>query len=423
MGRCTLNTEKKVGIAFFVGIVLLMALTFWVGKIRLFESGYIIKVNFNQIGGLKKGDTVTLAGMKVGRVEDFNIKNNKIQVSLWIRKETVLRQNSIFSINDVSLMGGKYVGITMGTSDSLIVGPGIIVEGKDSYQLDQLFTKAGEISDSIEKLVSKIEKGEGTAGKLLTDEELYKNTSEFMQSAKETSDKAQKIIDEFQGIGTEVKETVVTIKKIVKKIGKGEGTVGKLIYDEELYNDTKKTIKSAKTVSDDAKDVLGKMKEIKTWLGIESVYSAREGDFRNKGYIRIEPSENKYYLVGASKLGTGNSKDDKHEIEYDVQLALKFFDNNLTVRGGLINSGAGLGADYMLPDKKTSITVEGHSAVYSSPFFFRTNLSYRMWEDKSYYIVAGAEDILDNPSFIAGIKIEYNDQDINYLVGLMGAAR
>ncbi len=423
MGRCTLNTEKKVGIAFFVGIVLLMALTFWVGKIRLFESGYIIKVNFNQIGGLKKGDTVTLAGMKVGRVEDFNIKNNKIQVSLWIRKETILRQNSIFSINDVSLMGGKYVGITMGTSDSLILGPGIIVDGKDSYQLDQLFTKAGEISDSIEKLVSKIEKGEGTAGKLLTDEELYKNTSEFMQSAKETSDKAQKIIDEFQEIGTEVKETVGTIKKIVKKIGKGEGTVGKLIYDEELYNETKKTIKSAKTVSDDAKDVLGKMKEIKTWLGIESVYSAREGAFRNKGYIRIEPSENKYYLVGASKLGTGNSKDDIHEIEYDVQLALKFFDNNLTVRGGLINSGAGLGADYMLPDKKTSITVEGHSAVYSSPFFLRTNLSYRMWEDKSYYIVAGAEDILDNPSFIAGIKIEYNDQDIKYLVGLMGAAR
>ena len=80
-----MNTEKKVGMAFFVGIALLMALTFWVGKIRLFENGYIIKVNFSQIGGLKKGDTVTLAGMKVGRVEDFDIKDNKIQVSLWIK--------------------------------------------------------------------------------------------------------------------------------------------------------------------------------------------------------------------------------------------------------------------------------------------------------------------------------------------------
>ena len=106
-----------------------------------------------------------------------------------------------------------------------------------------------------------------------------------------------------------------------------------------------------------------------------------------------------------------------------MQLAKKFFDNNLTVRGGLINSGVGLGADYTLPDKKTVITVEGHSAVYSSPFFLRTNLSYRIWEDKSYYIVAGAEDILDRPSFIAGIKIEYNDQDLKYLVGLIGAAR
>ena len=418
-----MNIEKKVGIAFFVGIMLLMALTFWVGKIRLFENGYIIKVNFTQIGGLKRGDTVTLAGMKVGRVEDFDIKDNKIQVSLWIKKETILRQNSIFSINDVSLMGGKYVGITMGSTDSPVLTSGSIVDGKDSYQLDQLFTKAGEISDSIEKLVGKIEKGEGTAGKLLTDEELYRNTSEFMKSAKETSDKAQKILDEFQGIGAEVKETVKTIKKIVKKIDRGEGTVGKLIYDEELYNDARKTMKSAKAASEDAKDVLGKMKGIKTWLGIESVYSLREGAFRNKGYIRIEPSEDKYYLVGASKLGTGNSKEERREIEYDVQLALKFFDNNLTVRGGLINSGAGLGADYMLPDKKTVITVEGHSAVYSSSFFLRTNLSYRIWEDKSYYIVAGAEDILDRPSFIAGIKIEYNDQDLKYLVGLMGAAR
>ena len=418
-----MNIEKKVGIAFFVGIALLMALTFWVGKIRLFENGYIIKVNFSQIGGLKKGDTVTLAGMKVGRVEDFDIRDNKIQVSLWIKKETTLRQNSIFSINDVSLMGGKYVGITMGTADSLVLRPGSIVDGKDSYQLDQLFTKAGEISDSIGKLVEQIEKGQGTAGKLLTDEELYKNTSEFMRSAKETSDKAQKIIDEFDGIGTEVKETVKTIKKIVKKIDKGEGSVGKLIYDEELYNDARKTMKSAKAASEDAKDVLGKMREIKTWLGTESVYSLREGAFRNKGYIRIEPSEDKYYLVGASKLGTGNSKEKRREIEYDVQLALKFFDNNLTVRGGLINSGAGLGADYTLTDKKTVITVEGHSAVYCSPFFLRTNLSYKIWEDKSYYIVAGAEDILDRPSFIAGIKIEYNDQDIKYLVGLMGAAR
>ena len=418
-----MNIEKKVGIAFFIGIVLLMALTFWVGKIRLFENGYIIKVNFSQIGGLKKGDTVTLAGMKVGRVEDFNIKDNKIQVSLWIKKDIILRQNSIFGINDVSLMGGKYVGITMGTSDSLVLMPGSIVDAKDSYQLDQLFTKAGEISEGIGKLVEKIEKGEGTAGKLLSDEELYKNTAEFMKSAKETSDKAQKIMDEFQEIGTEVKETVKIINKIVKKIDKGEGSVGKLIHDEQLYNDARKVMKSAKTASEDAKDVLGKMREIKTWLGGESVYSIRHGAARNKGYVRIEPSENKYYLVGASKLGTGNSKDDRREIEYDVQLALKFFDNNLTVRGGLINSGAGLGADYRLPDKKTSITVEGHSAVYSSPFFLRTNLSYKIWKDKSYYIVAGAEDILDRPSFIAGIKIEYNDQDLKYLVGLMGAAR
>ncbi|MCK4401375.1 MCE family protein [bacterium] len=417
-----MNIEKKVGITFFVGIALLMALTFWVGKIRLFENGYIIKVNFSQIGGLKKGDTVTLAGMKVGRVEDFGIKNNKVQVSLWIKKGTMLRQNSIFSINDVSLMGGKYVGVTMGTTNRPILESGDIVNGADSYQLNQLFTKAGKISESVDDITKKVKKGEGTVGKLLADEELYKNTVEFMKSAKETSDKAQKIIDEFQGIGIEAKETVKTIKKLVEKIDRGEGTVGKLIHDEELYNDARETMRSAKVVSEDAKDVLGKMKGINTWLGGESVYSSRDGAFRNKGYIRIEPSDDKYYLVGASKLGTGNSKENRYKIEYDVQLAKKFFDNNLTVRGGLINSGAGLGADYTLQDKKTVITVEGHSSVYSSPFFLRTNLSYRIWEDKNYYVIAGAEDILDRPSFIAGVKIEYNDQDIKYLVGLIGMA-
>ncbi len=160
-----------------------------------------------------------------------------------------------------------------------------------------------------------------------------------------------------------------------------------------------------KQISEDATGV---------WIGDESVWSFRNRMPRTKVYARVEPSEDRYYLIGISKIDLKASNPYKRKdrrnvqyLEYDAQLASKYLNNTLTLRGGMINSGAGLGVDYMLPDEKTSITVEGHSAVYSSPFFLRTNLSYKIWEDKDYYIIAGAEDMLDKLSLIAGIKIEY----------------
>jgi len=156
------------------------------------------------------------------------------------------------------------------------------------------------------------------------------------------------------------------------------------------------------------------IEEAATWIGAESVWSFRNRMPRAKIYLRVEPSEDRYYLIGISKIDLKGSNPYKRRdrrnvqyLEYDAQIASKYLDNNLTLRGGIINSGVGLGVDYMLPDEKTGITVEGHSAVYSSPFFLRMNLSYKIREDKNYYIVVGAEDILDKPSLIAGIKIEF----------------
>lgn len=156
------------------------------------------------------------------------------------------------------------------------------------------------------------------------------------------------------------------------------------------------------------------IKEATTCIGAESVWSLRNKMPRTKIYARVEPSDNRYYLIGISKIDLKGAnpyqRRDRRNVqylEYDAQIASKYLNNSLTLRGGIINSGAGLGVDYMLPDEKTSITVEGHSAVYSSPFFLRTNLSYKIREDKDYYIIAGAEDMLDKLSLIAGIKIEY----------------
>jgi len=157
------------------------------------------------------------------------------------------------------------------------------------------------------------------------------------------------------------------------------------------------------------------VKEASTRMGVESVWSFRNRMPRTKVYARVEPSGSKYhYLLGVSKMDLKASspygRRDRRNVqyvEYDAQIASKCLNNSLTLRGGMINSGVGLGVVYMLPDERTSITVEGHSAVYSSPFFLRTNLSYKICEDSDCYLIAGIEDMLDKPSIIAGVKIEF----------------
>ncbi len=123
-------TELIVGAFVVVGMIALGYLTIHLGKVELFGStGYILYADFTSVAGLKLGDPVEIAGVKVGKIESIALAENEGvlddqgRLGLRIDPEIKLEEDAIASVRARGLIGDKFVSISFGGSEKLL-GPG-----------------------------------------------------------------------------------------------------------------------------------------------------------------------------------------------------------------------------------------------------------------------------------------------------------
>ncbi len=383
------STEVKVGFVFFLGLGLLIILTIMVGQgeLSLSKKGYCIDVLFDSVGGLRKNDTVELAGMEVGKVESLQIEENRIRVRLRVDNGVEIRTDSKIIIIEKSLLGGRVVSISMG-KDGKVVSPGAALTGEKVPSATELIAKAGDIGEELEATLAEME----TAMPKLT-------------------------------------STLETVDRIAKKIEKGEGTLGKLVAEEELYEDVSETLKSARVAADEVTKFTERVEQVTTYIGVDSTYNENTSQTLTKVYLRIQPRPHKLYLVGATALaGPGTEWDEKDEadLELDLQLGRRFFENKLTGRIGLFETRVGAAVDYAFNDRLL-LSVEGRDTWTKEkdeniePFLLRSRLQCRIW--RGFYLHAGADNILDEVGVNFGLRLEYSDEDIKYMLSTLSLGR
>jgi len=188
------TNEVKVGIVVAIAIVILIFSAFIVkeGEVRGFRTKeYTIKVTFNFVGGLKETAPVRLAGVKVGQVEKIRFiqePTTKVETTISLKEAIRLRENAQFSITTVGLLGEKYIEITPGSLDATIVKPGATLIGKDAVDISKVFSSAGGAMQDLGNIISSVREGEGTVGKLVADEELYDNLNAMIKNLRELSE-------------------------------------------------------------------------------------------------------------------------------------------------------------------------------------------------------------------------------------------
>ena len=188
------TNEVKVGIVVAIAIVILIFSAFIVkeGEIRGFRTKeYTIKVIFNFVGGLKETAPVRLAGVKVGQVERIQFiqePTTKVEATISLKETIRLREDAQFSITVIGLLGEKYIEITPGSIDAPIIKPGATLVGKDAVDTSKVLSKAGEAMEDLGGIISSIRGGKGTVGKLVTDEELYDNLNAVIKNLRELTE-------------------------------------------------------------------------------------------------------------------------------------------------------------------------------------------------------------------------------------------
>jgi phospholipid/cholesterol/gamma-HCH transport system substrate-binding protein len=108
------------------------------------EGGYTVTAKFDNIGDLKPGSPVTMAGVRVGRVESirFDPKDFKAAVVLRIEDQYhEIPEDSDASIQTAGLLGGKYIGIGPGGSETFLKQGGQIEFTQSAIVLESLVNK------------------------------------------------------------------------------------------------------------------------------------------------------------------------------------------------------------------------------------------------------------------------------------------
>jgi len=137
-----INIETGVGIFLIIGFLCLGYLSVKLGNVTLFGTkNYIIKAYFSDISGLKKGATVEVAGVPVGKVSNIYLSDYEALVELSINTEVKLQEDSIASIRTQGIIGDKYVKITPGGAEEYINPGGKILDTESTIQLEELVSK------------------------------------------------------------------------------------------------------------------------------------------------------------------------------------------------------------------------------------------------------------------------------------------
>jgi len=136
------DLELSVGLFILAGILCLGYLSVRLAKMEVLGGqGYELHALFTNVGGLKEGATVVIAGVDVGRVQSITLENYRAEVVLSIQEDLELQEDAIASIKTKGLIGEKYIQITPGGAEEIIPPGGKIWETEPAVDLEQLISQ------------------------------------------------------------------------------------------------------------------------------------------------------------------------------------------------------------------------------------------------------------------------------------------
>ncbi len=145
------RTDVVVGIFVLVGLTCLGYLAIRLGKLELFASqGYVVFADFASVAGLKPGDPVEIAGVRIGRVEGIGLADDKARLTLRLSDGIKLQEDVIASVRARGLIGDKFVLVSPGASDKIIPPGGKIRETDSPPDIPDLIGKivGGDLTSS-----------------------------------------------------------------------------------------------------------------------------------------------------------------------------------------------------------------------------------------------------------------------------------
>jgi phospholipid/cholesterol/gamma-HCH transport system substrate-binding protein len=213
-----MSRVARLGAFIVVTLAILAAGVFIIGsKQYLFRSTYQLKARFDNVAGLAAGADVQVAGVHSGTVHSIDLPHKpgeQVTVLMDLDKSTheIIKRDSMASIETEGMLGNQYVAISFGTAGQADVKDGDIIGSVPPLVMADLLRKTSGILDSSQQAIdnatvaaahlssvsAKIDSGQGTVGALVNDKQLYTNLEQTTTTLHDTMLQAQTGVTDFQ---------------------------------------------------------------------------------------------------------------------------------------------------------------------------------------------------------------------------------
>ncbi|MDG4476387.1 outer membrane lipid asymmetry maintenance protein MlaD [Thiovibrio frasassiensis] len=139
-----INFDAMVGLFVLAGFLAFVYMSLQLGEFSVFsmEKTYSVQATFENVSGLKRGALVEMAGVNVGKVSTIALgENDRAQVHLQINNGVKITDDAIASIKTQGIIGDKYIKISQGGSEDVLVDGGVISETESALDLEELVSK------------------------------------------------------------------------------------------------------------------------------------------------------------------------------------------------------------------------------------------------------------------------------------------
>jgi phospholipid/cholesterol/gamma-HCH transport system substrate-binding protein len=232
-------SPKAVGAGAFVilGALLFAGVLFKIGERRmLFERHFTVYTEFSRLALLEPGAVVRVAGLSAGQITGIQVPNSpghKFRVKMEVRDDLrpLIRSDSVATPQTEGLLGGVFINIAAGTARAPEVPDGGTIPGREPFVLADLLHQASDTMTLVNDTVSRVN---DTVARISDDME-----SAVEQVAVTTEDAHELLIQispSIRAIAENGSRISGDAQQMVAKLRNGEGTIGRLINDDTLYN-------------------------------------------------------------------------------------------------------------------------------------------------------------------------------------------
>lgn len=427
-----MSAELRAGFFVIAAVAALVVMT-----TRLTQNQFAFKgtktyyANISDATGLLSKTKVKMAGLDVGQLVNMELAGKHARITVEIAADLGIHSDATIAVKAIGFLGDKYLELHPGTDAKPVISEGgYIAEGTASGSLDQLTQKTTLLVDNLKEITDLLKEslkgtGDGTDGTRL--DRILDNMEQFSEGLAG--------VDKLGDLADRLTEVAANVRDITGKVNRGEGTVGKLLTDTETVDRINSTISGVQKIVtrvDKLQAIIDARSAALTRVGgARSQFSLILQPTYDKFYLfgvtarpqgvttttttsRVDPTQ-----PGATVYTEQKQETDENGVGFNFQFGKRFGD--FVGRIGLFESTGGVGVDYNF--------LEDRAKIFAEIYRFRKgvnpqlNIGAEVSVYRPFFLWGGAEFLLNtvNRSVFIGGGIRFTDQDIKTLFGTVAA--